>query len=167
MRGRFYSAITEIITQQGGQGEGSSHRANDHLRNPETKEAHMKRTLVLLLAASLFLVSPALASAARGDGHGGGQKIVTREKVVIYQTSQQRDHRYDRSDRHRYEHSDRHGDRQIRNYYRPPRHAPAYGYYKNHYSHRHQPKKVVRRHARYPDNSIIIGVPSVIIRLGF
>jgi hypothetical protein len=119
----------------------------------------MKRTLVLLLAVSLFLVTPALASAARGDGHGGGQKVVTREKVVIYQTSQHRDHRYDRSDRW--------DDRQPRNYHRPPRHAPAYGYYKKYYSHRHQPKKVVRHHAQYPKNSIIIGVPSVIIRLGF
>lgn len=127
----------------------------------------MKSTLMLLLAATLFLVSPALATAARGDGHGGGQKIVTREKVVIYKTTQQRDHRYDRSDRHRYERSDRRDYRQTRNYYRPPRHAPAHGYYKNHYSYRHQPKRVVRHRAPVHGSSVIIGVPNIIIRLGF
>lgn len=130
----------------------------------------MKRTLVFLLAASLFLVTPALASAARGDGHGGGQKVVTREKVVIYKTTQHRDYRfdrYDRSDRHRYDRSDRRDDRQTRNYHRPPRHAPAYGYYKKHSSYRHQPQRVARHHGQYPKNSVIIGAPSVIIRLGF
>ena len=127
----------------------------------------MKRILVFLLAAGLFLVTPALAAAARGDGHGGGQKVVTREKVVTYKTTQQRDYRYDRSDRHRYDRSDRRDDRQTRNYHRPPRHAPAHGYYKKHQSYRHQPKKVVRHYPQYPKNAVVIGVPSVIIRLGF
>ncbi|MBD1399943.1 hypothetical protein [Pelovirga terrestris] len=119
----------------------------------------MKRTLMLLLAASLFLVSPTLATAARGDGYGGGPQVVTREKVVIYQTTQQRDHRYDRSDRRDY--------RQTRNYRRPPRHAPAHGYDKNHHSYRHQPKKVARHHAPARGSSVIIGVPNIIIHLGF
>lgn len=151
----------------------------------------MKRTLIFLLAASLFLVTPALAAAARGEGHGGGPRVVSKEKVVIYKTTQQRDHRYDRSDRQRYDRSDRHrydrsdrqrydrsdrhhydrsdrrDYRQTRNYHRPPRHAPVHGYYKNHSSHRHQPKKVVRHHAPAPRNSVVIGVPSIIIRLGF
>lgn len=122
---------------------------------------------MLLLAASLFLVSPTLATAGRGDGHGGGQQVVTREKVVIYKTTQQRDHRYDRSVRYRYDRSDRRDYRQTRNYHRPPRHAPAHGYYKNHHSYRHQPKKVVRHHAPARDSSVIIGVPNIIIRLGF
>ena len=126
----------------------------------------MKRTLVFLLAASLFLITPALASASRGGGHGGGQTVVTKEKVVIHTTTQQRDQRYDRSDRHRYDRSDRRDYRQTRNYHRPPRHAPAHGYYKNHQSHRHQPHKVVRHHAPAPRNSVIIGVPSIIIYLG-
>lgn len=127
----------------------------------------MKKILVFLLAASLFLVTPALASAARGDSHGGGQKIVTREKVVVYKTTQQRDHRYDRSDRHRYHRSDRREYRQTRNYHRPPRHAPAHGYYKKHQSYRHQQKKVVRHHAPVHGSSVVIGVPNIIIRLGF
>jgi len=135
----------------------------------------MKRTLVFLLAASLFLVTPALASAARGDGYGGGQKVVIREKVVIYKTTQQRDHRYDRSDHHRYDRSDRHrydrsdrrDYRQNRNYHRPPRHAPAHGYYKKHQSYRHQQKSVVRHHAPVRGNSVVIGMPNIIIRLGF
>src|SRR6056297_1313405 len=124
----------------------------------------MKRTLVFLLAASLFLVTPALASAARGDGYGGGQKVVIREKVVIYKTTQQRDHWYDRSDHHRYDRSDRRDYRQNRNYHRPPRHAPAHGYYKKHQSYRHQQKRVVRYHAPVRGNSVVIGVPNIIIR---
>ncbi len=127
----------------------------------------MKKALIFFLVASVCLVTPALASAARGDGHGGGQKVVTREKVVVYKTTQQRDHRYDRPDRHRYERSDRRYYRQTRNYHRPPRHAPAHGYYKKYSSYRHQPKKVVRHHAPAPRNSVVIGVPRIIIRLGF
>lgn len=133
----------------------------------------MKRILVFLLAASLFLVTPAVASAARGEGHGKGQRVVTKEKVVIYQNTNQRDHRYDRPDRDRhvrsdhYNRLDRRDYQQTRNHYRPPRHAPAHGYYKNHYSYRHQPKKVVRHHAPVRGSSVIIGVPSIIIRLGF
>ncbi len=118
----------------------------------------MKRTLIFLLAASLFLVSPAVASASRGGGHGSTTTI-KKETVVIYKTAQQRDYRYHRSDRRDY--------RQSRNYHRPPRHAPAHGYYKNHPSHRHQSKKVVRHHAPAPRNSVVIGVPSIIIHLGF
>jgi len=127
----------------------------------------MKKILVFLLAASLFLVTPALASAARGDSHSGGQKIVTREKVVVYKTTQQREHRYDRSDRHRYDRSDRRDYRQTRNYHRPPSHAPAHGYYKKHSSYRHQPKKkVVKHRASSHRSSVVIGVPSIVIRIG-
>lgn len=124
----------------------------------------MKRTLVFLLAASLFLITPAVASASRGGGH----TVVTREKVVIHKTTQQRDHRYDRSDRHRYDHSDRRDYyRHTRNYHRQTRHAPAYGYYKNHPSYRHEQKVVIKHHAPVPKNSVFIGVPSIVIRLGF
>ncbi|MBW6510460.1 MAG: hypothetical protein K0A94_13080 [Desulfuromonadales bacterium] len=119
----------------------------------------MKRTLALLLAASLFLIAPAVASASRTGGHGGGHTVVTREKVVIHKTTQQRDHRYDRSDRRDYRHQPQ--------YRGPARHAPAHGYYKNHQPYRHQTKKVVKHQVPVPRNSVIIGVPSVIIRLGF
>ncbi len=119
----------------------------------------MKRTLLFLLVASFFLISPAVASAARGGGRGEGQMTVTRERVVVYQTSSQRDDHYHRSDHRDF--------RRMGNYYRSVRHAPAYGYYKKHRPYHHQPSNVVRHHAPAPVSTVIIGVPGVFIRLGF
>lgn len=135
------------------------------------REVDMKRALVFLLAVSLFLVTPAVAS-ARGGGPHSSQATINKEKVVIYKTTQQRDHRYQRSDRRDYRQSrnyyrsDRRDYRQSRNYYRPPRHAPAHGYYKKHPTHRHQSKKVVKHRAPTHKSSVIIGVPSIVIRIG-
>lgn len=142
----------------------------------------MKKTLVLLLAASLFVITPATASAGRGVGHKGGPAVITKEKVVIYKTTRHGDyryersdrHRYDRSYRHRYDHSDRYrydrsdrrDYRETRSYKGPPRHAPAYGYYKKYQSYRHQPKKGPKHRASSHRNSVVIGVPNIFIRIG-
>lgn len=107
----------------------------------------MKRTLIFLLAASLFLITPAVAAAAPGGGPHGGPILMKKEKTIVYKTTKQRDYRNSRS------------------YQRPLRHVPAHGYYRNHPAYRHPAKKQVKHRAPSHNSSVLIGVPSIVVRI--